>query len=134
MQMWCCFVIMGGWCCGPRLRLGRLFIVSMDASRPPAKSTSRPAIRRARVGDGVDPAWMLERHIGLRGPPCRTPVSIHHVSRHILATNASSSPEVDPTCEKKAWRRSGARTGTRGRLYPTLGPLMEESYGSTNQV
>ena len=64
---------------------------------PPGKSTSHPSIRKARVGDGVDPAWMLERHLGLRGPPCRTPVSIHHVLRHLLATNASSSPEIDPT-------------------------------------
>ena len=101
---------------------------------PPGKSTSRPSIRRARVGDGVDPAWMLERHLGLRGPSCRTPVSVHHVSRHLLATNASSSPEVDPTCEKKVWGRSGPEPAPGGRLYPTLGPLMAESSGSTNQV
>ena len=50
-------------------------------------------------------------------------VSVHHVSRHLLATNASSSPEVDPTCKKKAWGRRGARTGPRGAPVPHVRAL-----------
>ena len=67
---------------------------------PPWKIYLSSSYQKGPCWRRVDPAWILECHLGLRGPPCRTPVSIHHVSRHLLATNASSSPEVDPTCEK----------------------------------
>ena len=89
------------------------------------------------------------------GPVLETGWTLHGCSNAILASvallvallsafitcRATYWPQMRPAARRlirRAKRRRGDEAGPEpapgGRLYPTLGPLMEESSGSTNQV
>ena len=134
MQMWCCFVIMGGLVLWTRLRLGRLFIVSWT---PLAPLENLPLIHLSEIpalGTGWTPLGCANAIVA------SVALLVASLSAFITC-RATYWPQVRPAARRlirRAKRRredeAGPAPAPGGRLYPTLGPLMEESSGSATQA